>query len=238
MGTGSLLLAFSPSVVVFGTLALLLGAGGGLYFTVGTMLVTDHFEDTGQALGIHSVGGPLAGLLFPIAAAYIGVRYGWRPAITLGAALAFPVFGLFVWRVNATKPGRPDVRMRERVNCQSLRAALTRQSVMRKIAIGVVGYFAWNGVASFFPTFLVEYADLTSGRASLLFGAIFALGALGNPVLGRLSETYPRDLVIAAAFLLQVVGFGLHLGLGGLVPTVLGMVLLGIGISWPGVLNS
>ncbi|WP_435181387.1 hypothetical protein [Halorussus sp. AFM4] len=39
----------------------------------------------------------------------------------------------------------------------------------------MAGFFTWQSFASFFPTFLMEYVDVSTADASLIFGAVFAL---------------------------------------------------------------
>jgi len=98
------LLAASPSFPLFGAFVVPLGAGSGLYYPAASSLSTRLYEHTGQALGFHTAGGALAGLLAPVVAAAVSVRYGWRAAILLGVVMLLPAFVLSVRYVERTAP--------------------------------------------------------------------------------------------------------------------------------------
>lgn len=106
MGFSSLLLALSPSFFLLGVFVVLLGGGTGLYYSVAASLLTKLFDETGQALGIHSAAGAAAGLFVPVVAAVIGVRFGWQVAVLIGLAMAIPSIVFFLWYVQPT--GNPD----------------------------------------------------------------------------------------------------------------------------------
>jgi len=96
MGVGSLLLALSPSFLLLGVFVVVLGGGTGLYYSVAASLLTKLFDETGQALGIHSAAGAAAGLFVPTVAAFLGVRFGWQVAVLVGLAMAIPSIILFL----------------------------------------------------------------------------------------------------------------------------------------------
>ncbi len=67
----SVLLAFSPVFAAFVVFAVLLGSVAGLHYAVATTLLSRTYDELGRAVGIHSIGGPLAGLVAPVAAAWV-----------------------------------------------------------------------------------------------------------------------------------------------------------------------
>jgi len=152
--------------------------------------------------------------------------------------VALPVFALYWWRVPATPPQHPDRSMVEQFQFGLLVRLLSRPQIAYTTLLAILGYFTWQAFASFFPTFLVEYRGFSSQRASLVFGAVFALAALGLPVLGRVSDRVGRDAVLALSFTSNAVGYLLLLGGSGLATTIAGVAALGFGMSWGGVLNS
>ncbi|MFC6734259.1 MULTISPECIES: MFS transporter [unclassified Haladaptatus] len=246
-GLASALLAFSPSFTLFAVFAVFLGAGAGLYFTVGTSMLAKEFTETGKVLGVHSAAGPAAGLVAPAVAAYIGVAYGWRPSILLGAVLSVPILGVFLWRVRPVST-TPDAAPRTRTDGgttnldQSLwvlaRDLLSRPDVVFMTLLGVCVAYTWQSFASFFPTFLVEYRGFSVPDASLVFGAIFLLSALVQPVTGRLSDRIRRETILAGILTTTVAGFGTLILTEGVWPTFVGVGLLGVGLSWGGVYQS
>lgn len=236
-GVASLLLAVSPNFVLFGVFVVFLGAGAGLYFVVGTSMLAKEFRQRGQVLGLHSAGGPAAGLVAPAVAAFIGVNYGWRPALLLGAALSFPLLGVFLWRIEpvngaeeATPDGPPVV--------STTVSLLKRPSVLYMTFLGVATAYTWQSFTSFFPTFLVEYRGLSLPDASLLFGAVFLLSAVTQPLYGRLSDRVRRETVLAVVLLTAAVGLGIVIAADSLVVALLGVAVTGFGFGWGGVFQS
>jgi predicted MFS family arabinose efflux permease len=233
----SLALASAPTFGVFAVAAVALGAAAGLYFTAGTSFLTARFENTGRALGVHEIGASAAGLIAPVASAAAATRFDWRAGVLVPAAVAPVVLALFAWRVPATAAG--DGRGEAVVDVGQLFALLTRPSIAFTTLLAMVGFFTWQSFASFFPTFLVDYVGLTTGRASLVFGAVFALTLVTAPGLGWVSDATGRDPALAASFLAGVAGYACFLfGAGGPVAVVAGTGLVGLGLSWPGALNS
>jgi predicted MFS family arabinose efflux permease len=237
-GVGSLALAAAGSYVAFAAAAVFLGGSAGLYFSAGSTLLTRRFENTGQALGFHSTGGPLAGLVGPVVAVWVAGRFGWRSALLVGAVVAFPVCLLFLWRVDPMPPMAGDRALHEQVEPRRLLGLLARPSIAYTVAMAILLYFVWQSFYSFFPTFLAEHWGFSTELAGILFGGVFAGTALSLPALGRLSDAVGRDTVLGGTFLALAAGLGV-LVVGVRPPVaVLGCGLVAVGMGFPGVLNS
>lgn len=234
---GSLLLALSPSFLTFGVFVVFLGAGAGLYFVVGTSMLTKEFRQRGQVLGLHSAGGPAAGLVAPAIAAFVGVNYGWRSAMLVGAALSLPVLAVFVRRVRPVNGFEGSTRGGTDVLTTTV-GLLKRPSVLYMTFIGVATAYTWQSFTSFFPTFLVEYHGLAVPDASLLFGAIFLLSAVTQPLYGRLSDRVSRETVLAVVLSTAALGFGVLVTADTLLVALVGSGLTGFGFGWGGVFQS
>jgi YNFM family putative membrane transporter len=235
----SLGLASAPTFAVFALAAVSLGAAAGLYFTAGTSFLTARFENTGRALGIHEIGVSAAGLIAPVASTAAATRFDWRAGVFVPAIVAPVVLVLFAWRVPAggNRTGGDDGD--GIADVEQLFALLTRPSIAFTTLLAMIGFFTWQSFASFFPTFLVDHVGLTTGRASLTFGAVFALTVVTAPGLGWLSDSAGRDPALVASFLAGAAGYACFLfGAGGPVTVVAGAGLVGLGLSWPGALNS
>jgi predicted MFS family arabinose efflux permease len=229
--SASVLLALAPSYPVFAITAVVLGAGAGLHYSVATSFLARHFEQVGRAIGIHVTGAPIAGLVAPVAAAAVGVRYGWRPALLLGAAVAIPIFALFWLRIDRTPPAQPDVRMRSQLEIGPLRELLGRPQIRYTMLLSVGGAFSWQATASFLPTFLIQHHGYSAAGASVLFSGYFVVHGLTQPLLGVLSDRFGRDGIAALAFGSGVVGYGsLVAGSGAIV--LAAIPLVGIAMSW------
>lgn len=237
-GAASVILAFAPSFLWLAIFAVVLGTGAGFYYTAGSAYLTRQFENTGRALGIHEIGASAAGLIAPVAVAFLAVRFGWRAGPILPAVLAFIVVGLIVLRLPSTPPATPDRKLREQLDIGRLWALLSRPEIRFTAILAVPAYFTWQSFASFFPTFLVEYTGLSTPTASVIFGGVFAVTIAGTPTLGSLSDSIGRDRSLMIAFAVGSVGFGVFLLGDGWPMILLGTVLVGGGLSFPGVLNS
>lgn len=236
-GGCSVLLSFADSFLLFGLLALALGAGAGLYFSVGTALLSTLYDDTGTAFSVHSAGAPIAGLLVPPATVALATRYGWPTAFRVGGVVALGIASAFAWRVRPTPPARPEGPLGDRFDPAIARRLLGPPDVLFTLALATAGMYVFQSFASFFPTFLVEYHGLSEATASTAFGATFVVSALTLPVAGRASDRLGRDPAMAGAFTVTAVGFLAAL----LVSTAalpVALLLVGGGLSWAGVLQS
>jgi predicted MFS family arabinose efflux permease len=230
----SVLLAFAPAFPAFVAAAALLGLVAGLHYAVATALLSRTFDDLGTAVGLHSIGGPLAGLVAPVAAAWVGVRYGWRPAVALVALVGVPIFLLFAKHVRPTEPQRPDQPMRERLEVGPLAELLSRPAILLPLVIAMIGTYAVQGLMSFLPTFLVEFRGYSAASAGAVFSAFFLIRTGGQIAVGRLSDRFGRDIAIGAAMLAGAVGMGalvapVH---GSRLLVAVAVLLAGVGASF------
>lgn len=235
---GSLTLAMVGSFLAFAATVVVTGIGAGLFMPAAASLLTKLFVETGHALGTNTIGAPLGGLIAPIAATALAARYGWRLAPLAAADLAGVVFLVGAWRVRAVAPERPDTAMRERFEPQAIVELCSRPPVLYTAVLAVIGFFAYQSFTSFFPTFLVQYTGHDPNSAGTVFGAVFGLAIVGAPAQGWLSDRVGRDAVLVLGFSACAAGLVVFMLARGLVATGVGTVLLGAGISWPGVLNS
>ncbi|MGM0590041.1 MAG: MFS transporter [Halobacteriota archaeon] len=238
VGSGSLLLALSPSFVFFAVFAFFLGAGAGLFLTVGISFVTKLFQNTGQALGLVTTGSGSVGLVGPPIAAFIAVNYGWRAVPLISATVAFSTLVFLLWRVRPRSPQRSETSLSSRISVEMLLRILRRPAIVYTMALAVVINFAFQAFVSFFPVFLTEYWSVSIETASLAFGVVFFGFAAGQPVMGRLSDRLGRDTVIAMDGVAVVAGFSLLLLGSSTVAAVVGVAFLAVGFTWFGVLNA
>lgn len=231
-GVASIFLAVSPSFAVFFVFVVLLGTAAGLHYSVATTLLTKQFESIGRAIGLHVAGGPLAGLLAPIAAAYVGSRFGWRYAIALGAVAAVPVFTAFAWQVRPTPPERPDQAVTDRVEFGPVIELLSRPSISYTTALAVIGAFAWQSTASFLPAFLEGHHGLRTTTAAALFSVYFVVHGATQPLTGLLSDRYSRDVAAALTMFVGLIGYGLLITAPNFAMVVVAIPLVGLAMSW------
>lgn len=228
----SVLLAASPLFPVFALMAILLGAVAGLHYTVGTTLLTDTWDDLGYAVGIHSMGAPLAGLTAPLAAAWVGVNYGWRPAVALTVTIAAPVFALLWWRIRPTPPRKPDQEVRGQFSVGLLLSVVSRPPVSFTLGLAFIGTFIIQALISFLPTFLVEHRGYSATLASVFFAGYFLSRGGLQIAIGWISDRSSRDLALVICMLSGVLGVGLLVIGPGLVSLIVAIPFLGVGASF------
>lgn len=234
-GIGGFLIAIAPTFVLFGLFAVFLGAGAGLFFPVATGLLTDMFENTGQAVGVLTAGGAFSGLIAPVVAASVAVQYGWRAALALIVVATFVVVAVFAWRV------RPDGDQSDRAydwpTPARVRSLLFQPSILYSAGVATVAVFTFQSVTSFLPTFFIEFHGFSTQTAGIAYGGVFLLAALAQPVAGRLSDIVGRDSILSINTLAAALGLGLLLFASPRIGAVLAVASLGIGLSWAGVMQ-
>ncbi|RKD98235.1 MFS transporter [Halopiger aswanensis] len=233
-GTGAtcLLVVFAPHFAVFVLGAVLLGGAAGLHYSVATALLTRTYDDLGTAVGIHNAGAPAAGLITPVVVSWIAVRYGWRPAVSITAAVAVPAAVLFAWRVRPTEPRRPDQPLRERLSPGPMLEVLSRPPIVYTGVIAIIFDFTWQGLASFLPTFFVEFHGYATTTAGTMFAGYFIVQGVLQIAVGRIADRLGRDIGILCCAATGIAGLALLVVGTGLVALSSGIVLLGTGMGW------
>lgn len=233
-GTASLsfLASIAPTFVVFFLGVVGIGALAGLHYTVASTLLSRLYDDIGTAVGVHSLGGPTAGLIAPVISAWIGVRYGWRPAVALVCLVALPIFATFLWRVEPTAPRRPTTAADERLNVAIFLSFLERPDIAYSAIIAITAMFAINGLISFLPTFLVEFHEYTPTLAGLVFSTYFGVRIGTQFGVGAVSDRWGRDSVVAGCLLLGTLGLVVLTADPELSTVVTGVVLFSTGTSF------
>lgn len=212
----------------------LVGIGGvaGLHYTVASTLLSRTYDDVGTAIGFHSLGAPAAGLAAPIASAWIGVRYGWRPAVALVVLIAIPVFVLFLWRVRPTPPRRLNQDSEGPDGAELFLSFLRRPTIAYAALIAIIALFVINGLISFLPTFLIDFHGYSPTVAGAVFSAYFIVRGGAQLGIGAISDRFNRDSVVSGCLLAGTVGLVLFI-VDSTVLVIGGAVLLfGIGNSF------
>lgn len=113
-----------------------------------------------------------------------------------------------------------------------LRELLSRPPIVFTLAVAIVGEFAWQGAASFLPTFLIAHHQYSTTFAGGLFSLYFVAQGVAQIGVGAASDRFGRDPALAGCMLAGVAGFATLIGLSGLLPVVVGVSLVGVGMSF------
>ena len=228
---GSLVLAAAPvgGAVVLGMA--LIGLVSGAYYNPATDLLTDLFDETGRAIGIHRIGAQVVGFTAPIVA-FVGVTYGWRVVPLLSVLVAVPVLVGFGLIVRSRSPTQPELPIRERIQPSVLADLLSRPRIAFTTAIASFGQFVDTATFSFLPYILREYHGLSLPVAGGLMTLYFVVLTVAQPIAGWLSDYLGRDSVASVSLLVGVVGYLVLLAHGAFVAVVAAVVLVGLGMGW------
>lgn len=231
------LIGAAPTFLVFGIFVLLLGAGAGLYFPVASSMLTKRYEGTGQALSILTAGGSIAGLIYPAAAGFLVVAVGWRPTMAGGGLVAFAVLVGGILFTRSPDGGNDDSSV-DWLTPGEMIDILRRPGLAVTVALSIGFGFTWQGLSSFFPTFLYEYWSLSETAAGVAFGGLYLLSSVAQPAVGRLSDAFDRDVAMLTSATLAGSGLLILLFAPSLPFVIVGVVVLGLGVSWPGVVQA
>lgn len=226
------LLAFSPNYFLFFISVFLLGGAAGFHYSVATSLLSQIHDQVGTVVGIHALGGPLAGLTAPVVTAWVGYRYGWQPAIMIGVLIGIPIFILFLKYVKPTNPQQSNDSAQGLVNKKILYDLLKNPAIISSLIIATAGVYIIQGVLSFLPTFLIDYQEYTPTQASIAFSAFFIIRAIGQILVGKLSDAFGTDITIICSMLLGFVGIILLITRGNILLIGTGIAMVGIGTSF------
>lgn len=235
---GAVLVAWAPTFLAFALAAVVLGSGAGMYFPAGTALLDRRFERTGEAFSFHSAGGPVAGLAVPVGASLVAARLGWRAGVIVGAAAAAIGFLAIAFGMGPTPAASAEMRIRDRLIPETAVEILSRPRVAFTTLLGVLGMYVFQAFVSFFPAFLQEYHGLSTGGSSFATGVAFVLIAAVLPLVGRAGDTFGHDIFLVVPFLATAAGFATLLVPVGLPAIAAGVLLVGFGLTWGGVLQS
>lgn len=232
VGTGvTVLFVLAPSFLVFVVTCGLLGVVGGLFATPRITLLSRLFPDrSGTAIGAVMSFGNVGAAVLPAAAGLIAAAVGWR----LGFGVAIPVFiaaFLAVWfsigrldpatEVDTADDAGDDLSLRETLP-RVVQALKTREILL--VTAGVtLTFFTFQGLTAFLTTYLTTMKGISDGIAATLFGGLFALAAIAQPVAGRVADGIGERFVLVgitglyAVLLVLLVAFDTFWAIVGLV---------------------
>lgn len=228
----ALVLAVSPVLALFIVCTVLIGGVAGLHYSVAIALLARTYDDVGTAIGIHNGGGTFAGLVTPVIVAWIAVTFGWRPAILFVAVVGVPIFFLFAWFVRPTPPSRPGLQVRDRVSSGFVGEFLTRPAIAVTLVLAIVTEFAWQGMFSFLPTFLIAHRGLSTTAAGALFSLYFLTQGVGQIVVGTITDRIGTDRAMAVCMAIGAIGILTVITVPGNWIVVVSVVCIGIGMSF------
>lgn len=189
----AVLLLFSWQIFpVLVVAVVLIGVGTGMHKTVAIALLSIVYPDrTGRALGVLDGIGQLGGVVAPaVVSVVLAVSVGWH-SLYLVAGVFGVVFAVLFYRSSGREYDNSTPESEDSAgDSPSAKQYLQpfRKLSFVLLVLGAMAFtFAWNGLAAFFPLFLISEQGMTSVTAGLLYSLLFIL-SLVQPVTGSISD--------------------------------------------------
>ncbi len=204
----SVLVAYSPNIILFTAGLALLGVVGSVYHPLVNSLITSKVKQFGVALGIHGAAGNVGLAVAPFLAALIASRWGWREAYLVfslpGVALA--IWSLFIDMSVDRKEVIPSGDGAGRAEGRSLWIYFALPLVMIYL-LNCLQSFSFYGATTFLPTYMAKHTSFhifswdSVAVGGMLSGLALLMGVFGQYTGGILAQrSHPeRNLLIMSA---------------------------------------
>jgi len=225
IGVASFATAFADSPVQIGLGLFCIGVFAAIYHPVGIALVLDGEGNKGMRIAINGVWGNLGVAVAALLTAYLIDQIGWRAAFVAPGLLSI-VLGLvywqLVWRNSAQVPVAGNAKPGSRPDGKRAMVAPGSLMFLRVLAV-VFGTTALGGLVFQSTTFalpkvLAERAANTDSAAAIvgiLAFAAFAIGSMGQLIVGYLLDRVSPRRIFMCVAALQVIFFALAVGAHG-----------------------
>ncbi len=237
-GIASLALAGTPTFLLFGIGVVGLGVGAGMYYNPATALLSREFSQLGKAIGSHRMGGQIAGVIAPIVAAGLVVRFGWRSPIIIGAIVTIVAIVVFTSVNDSQQPVRPAASVRELFAPSELIRLLRRPHTRFTTYLATLVEFVGLAAMAFIPIMLIEHVGFSTRIANLSFAVFYSVAAISQPLGGWLSDRIGRDTTIAVQSLCGAVGYSVITLKGSMIVIIGSVALAGVAMSLTPVVQS
>lgn len=216
LGTGAfscaaVAVAVSPSYRILLGAAALIGFTTGPHKTVAIPMLSHQYPDsTGRALGIMDTIGQFGGMIAPLVVVFFLTTFVWQGVFILGALLSAVFGAVFFLRVSREEQLRVRGADRSHETAPtdtdpSYTSVFANRNVIVFLLVAMLFTFAWNGLSSFFPLFLIDQKGLSEGLAGILYSLLF-VASVSQTVTGDLSDRVGHPSVAFVLFLLMSLG--------------------------------
>ena len=234
MGLGGLALTYGSSALV---------TVGGLFVMglVGTLIVSIYPAVLSQEMGQHSSVGiaeangfaSVLASLAPLAVGFAAAKLNsWRPAVLIADLI---LLALGFWLFFSTKPTHPSV---EAHSGHSIQTRLPKKFwgywLAQILSVSIEFCIIYWSAEYLLKTFALDQALATQLVSLFLLGMV-----IGRFAGGGLIQRFHPQKILASTILVGVIGFGLYWLQTNTVIALIGLFLLGLGVSmlYPSILS-
>lgn len=180
---------------------LMCGVSESTYHPMGASILGSRFSKKriGGAMGIHSSGGSIGGILGPILMVYLVTLLDWRWGLYITAipGIVMSVVLIFFLAEERNIEAPQSFRLTSEVL-----SVLRNRRFVTTLAASAAGSFAIGSIRSFTSTYLVSERGASLAQSGFLYTLMVAGGLVGSVVLGYLSDRLSRKIMLAVLFLL------------------------------------
>jgi MFS family permease len=196
---GLMLLLASTTYLIFLFGVTTFGVGLGLFDPSVRGLISDLFvEKRGQAFGLHTVAGDLAGVIAALFSIVI-VTSAWQTAFLPSVVFLLPIPLLLLrWNVHESVV----VRRFEAGIFVTVRRLLEHSEIRLSVIAYSLIIFASSGGNQFLAAFLIEIHGFSVELAGAMFILLYGIGSFVKPIAGWLSDYIPRLIIVSGSVLL------------------------------------
>ena len=192
---GYLLAALAPGYWSLALILAVAGMGDAAWHPIATgVLARESRDRRAQVLGIHALGGSLAEVLSPLAVGFLLAHVDWRMALAM-SALPAALMGLCFIRVARAVP-RIDRKSVSRQDMLDLLDRWRRGNGLRLVVMICLYNMALIALLSMIPLYLADRHGFGPAAAGIAFSTMLIVGALAQPLVGRLSDAVGRRPVV------------------------------------------
>lgn len=230
-GSISIMLLFASNFEFVFILAVLMGVTTAGHKTISINMISNRYADqVGLGLGVLDTVGQFGGVAAPIGTVIFLSTIGWEWTFAIAGGCSI-ILAVFVgMRVTEDRPTSQRQHIEAEDSEETLRKRyLTLISNSRLLTFMIVTMtftFAWNGVSSFLPLYLVEEKGLITGSASLLY-SVFFIVSLSQLVTGKISDSIGQLWVGLGTFILMILTVASLLVVDGVIAVSIVTLLLG-----------
>lgn len=190
-----ILVAFSPTLILFTAGLALLGVFGSIYHPWVNSLITSTVREYGRALGIHGSAGNIGLAAAPFIAGLIGSYLGWRATYLL---FALPGLALVLWSLFVDMSPREEMRKDEvphgkKSNPGMMKSYFSLPLVLLYLA-NMMHSFSFTGSLTFLPAYMAKRTSFqifsldSVALGGMLSAVVLSMGIFGQYGGGVLSQ--------------------------------------------------
>jgi len=191
-GLSTVVMLLANNILVYAVSLILMAAWASLYHPAANSLVSKVFrKNTGEAMGLHGVGGTLGVMLTPTIAWFIGNRLGWQSAF---AFFGFLSILLAIMLAKILKIRFSNNHSQEVEFLKIFRIPQLWRILIFNVLIGLF----MKGIEFFLPLYLKEAKNMSPMWASIAYTLVLAFGVPGQWIGGKTSDLFGSKRVLIA----------------------------------------